>query len=50
VCDGAEVCQAIVEAVVVDMVADHAIRDVNDEMVHVFVLSLFFPFVKERTA
>ena len=41
-CNWAEVCHAIVEAVVVDVVADHAIGDVNYEMVHVLVLSLFF--------
>ena len=44
---GAEVCLSIVQAVMVDVVAEHSGRDVDDQMVHVGVFSLFSLAVRQ---
>jgi len=45
---GAEVGLAIVEAIVVDVVAKHAGRDVDHEMVHLEVFAFFLLAVGQR--
>jgi hypothetical protein len=45
---GSEVCLSVVEAVVVDVVAEHAMGDVDDEMVHVGVFAGLFFSVGQR--
>ena len=36
---GAEICLSIVEAVAVDVVTEHTIRNINDQIVHLEILS-----------
>ncbi len=47
-CYCAEVGPAIVQAVVVDVVAEHAIRNINNKIVHIGVFSRLFFAICER--
>lgn len=45
---GAEICLAIVEAVAVNVVAEHTIRNINDQIVHLEILSWCVLSVRQR--